>query len=96
MMMLIHPIVNGFIRTLVLEIGVKDQPDSAEIRSILRQMPIANNRKEMRQLFRLPRHTLDEGFANFVDWFLANPNLAAVYDAGRAPLRVDVSSGAGI
>ena len=57
---------------------------------------VANNAKIRSELGWLPRHTLDEGFANFVDWFVANPTLAAVYDAGRAPLRVDVASGAGI
>jgi nucleoside-diphosphate-sugar epimerase len=31
-----------------------------------------------------PRHTLDEGFANLVDWFLANPSLAARYDEALA------------
>jgi nucleoside-diphosphate-sugar epimerase len=56
---------------------------------------VADNSKILTELNWLPRHTLDEGFGKFVDWFLANPSLAAVYDAGRAPLRVDLSSGTG-
>jgi len=56
---------------------------------------VANNAKIRSELGWLPRHTLDEGFANFVDWFGANPDLAAMYETGRAPLRVDVSSGVG-
>ena len=56
---------------------------------------VANNAKICSELDWLPRHTLDEGFADFVDWFVANPGLAAVYGAGRAPLRIDASSRAG-
>ena len=57
---------------------------------------VANNAKIRSELGWLPRHTLDEGFSSFVDWFGANPDLAAVYGAGRAPQRVDASSGAEI
>ncbi|MCW3045028.1 MAG: hypothetical protein JWL57_3186 [Actinobacteria bacterium] len=57
---------------------------------------VADNSKILNELDWLPRHTLDEGFGKFLDWFLANPSLAAVYDAARAPLRVDLSSRAGI
>jgi nucleoside-diphosphate-sugar epimerase len=55
---------------------------------------VANNAKIRSELDWLPRHTLDEGFASFVDWFVANPSLAARYGAGRTPQPVDVSSGA--
>ena len=57
---------------------------------------VADNSKILNELDWLPRHTLAEGFGKFLDWFLAHPSLAAVYDAARAPLRVDLSSGAGI
>ena len=59
MVMEIHPLMDLFIKIGILEIGVKDQPDPLEIRAILRQAPIANHRKEMRQLFRLPDDSLD-------------------------------------
>jgi nucleoside-diphosphate-sugar epimerase len=56
---------------------------------------VADNSKIRSELGWLPRHTLDEGFGNFVDWFLANPGLAALYHTGRAPMPADVSSGTG-
>jgi hypothetical protein len=66
MMMGIHPLPNLLVEAPIFEIGVKNQPNSPEIRNILRQVPIANNRKEMRQLFRLPHDTLDRAIAQIV------------------------------
>ena len=41
----VHPTVDLLVKALLLEIGVKNQPDSLEIRTILRQVPIANHRE---------------------------------------------------
>ena len=50
----IHPLMDLLVEALLLEIGVQNQPDSLEIRAILRQVPIANHREQMGQLFGLP------------------------------------------
>ena len=59
MVMTVHPLVDLFVEILVLEVWIENEPDSPEILAILRQLPIANHREEMRQLFRLPHDTLN-------------------------------------
>ena len=66
MMMLVHPLEDLLVKALFLEVGIKDQPDSLIIRAILRQLSITNNRKQMRQLFRLSYNTLDYVIAQIV------------------------------
>jgi nucleoside-diphosphate-sugar epimerase len=56
---------------------------------------VADNSKIRRELDWRPRHSLEQGFGRFVDWFLANPSLAARYEAARVRLQVDLSRGAG-
>lgn len=64
---------------------IQDEPDwgSMANRSWDTNVWVSDNRKIVDELGWRPTVTLEDGFSRFVEWFRANPDLAAAYDLPR-------------